>query len=75
MPTVDVWRGALKSAISSASALLLSLPVLDPEHFNITTLGGWTHLGGIIGWTIVIGEARFWKAWADGSDHSHTTAP
>lgn len=60
-----VFKGAIASAISSASALVLSLPVVDFEHFSPWTLHGLVHLAEAIVAVIVIGEARFWKQWAD----------
>lgn len=61
----DLYKGAIKSAVSSASGLVLSLPMVDPNHFSMTTLTGVGHTVGIIVWVVVIAEARFWKAWAE----------
>jgi len=60
--------GALKSAVSAASGLIVSLPVVDPEHFSIITLAGALHMAGVIVWVTVVAEARFWKQWADSTD-------
>lgn len=61
----DLFKGALKSAISSACALIIGLPMIDPDKFTIATWGGWKHLLLMIGITILVSEARFWKQWAD----------
>ena len=61
-------KGAIKSAISSATGEILSLPLIDAEHFNVTTFGGWKHLLSIIGITVLVSEARFFKQWADSGD-------
>ncbi len=58
-------KGAVKSAVSSACALILALPLSDPVHFNLSSVGGWKHILTAIGVVIVVGEARFWKQWAD----------
>jgi len=60
--------GALKSAVSAASGLVVSLPVVDPEHFSVGTWQGIAHTAGVIVWVTVVAEARFWKQWADSSD-------
>lgn len=59
-----LWIGALKSAISSATGLILSLPIVDAEHFSPTTFGGWKHLGAAILFVVLAGESRFWNQWA-----------
>jgi len=64
----QLWMGALKSAVSAACGLILSLPIVDPQTFNIATLGGWKHMGVVLLIVTLAGEARFWKAWADGND-------
>jgi hypothetical protein len=61
--------GALKSGVSAATGMILSLNIVDPEHFSVTTFGGWKHLGLAIGVTIITSEARYWKQWADTSDN------
>jgi hypothetical protein len=60
----QLWLGALKSAVSSACGLLVSLPLADPQNFSVTSFGGWKHLGLVIGVVVLAGEARFWKQWA-----------
>ena len=57
--------GAIKSAVSSATGLILSLPLIDAEHFSITSWGGWAHVGAAVGVTVLISEARFWQQWAN----------
>lgn len=68
---VSLLKGALKSAVSSASGMILSLNIIDPDHFSFKTFGGWGHLLEAIGIAVVVAEARFWKQWAD----SGTTEP
>jgi hypothetical protein len=58
--------GALKSAISSACGLIIALPITDPQKFDISTLGGWGHMAGVLGIVVVISEARYFKQWSDG---------
>jgi len=70
----NLFKGALKSGVSSATGMILSLNVIDPEHFSFATFGGWKHLLGAIGIAIVVAEARFWKQWAD-SGNGHTEPP
>lgn len=60
-----LFAGALKSGISAATGLIIGLPIVDPEHFSIVTLGGWKHVLIMVGVVIVVAEARFWKDWAD----------
>ena len=62
----ELFLGATKSAISSATGLILGLPYVDPQHFSPATFGGWKHLAEAIGIVVLFGEARFWKQWADG---------
>lgn len=57
-------KGALKSAVSSATGMILSLNIVDADHFSITTLGGWKHLGFAIFISVITAEARFWQQWA-----------
>jgi steroid 5-alpha reductase family enzyme len=63
-----LFKGAIKSAVSAATGLIIGLPIADAEHFNPVTLGGWKHIGLVILITVVAAEARFWKQWADSSD-------
>jgi len=58
-------KGAIKSAVASVTALIIGLPAIDPVHFNIQTLGGWRHIGIIVLWVVIVGEARFWNQWAN----------
>ena len=64
----DLLSGAIKSAVSAASGLIVSLPVVDPDHFSPTTLHGAWHLVALVGWVVVVNEARFWKEWADAAN-------
>lgn len=61
----DLSVRALKSAISAAAGMILSLNIVDPEHFSFQTFGGWKHVLEAIGIVVVVAEARFWKQWAD----------
>lgn len=65
----ELWLGAFKSAISQACGLIISLPIVDPNDFSISTLGGWKHIGTVMLVVIVVAEARFWKQWADAVTH------
>jgi hypothetical protein len=65
-----LFTGALKSAVSEATGLILALPLTDAEHFNIQTVGGWKHLGITILVVVLVGEARFWKQWADSTNNA-----
>lgn len=64
----DLFKGAIKSAVGSATGMVLSLNIVDPNHFDIRTLGGWEHLAMAILISVVIAEARFWKQWADSAN-------
>lgn len=61
----QLLKGALASAISSASGLIIALQVIDPMRFSVASIGGWKHLGEAIGIVVLISEARFWKKWSD----------
>lgn len=58
-------KGALKSAVSAATGLIIGMPIVDPEHFNPTSFGGWAHLLAAIAIVVVVGEARYWNQWAN----------
>jgi steroid 5-alpha reductase family enzyme len=66
-------KGAIKSAVSSACALILALPLTDPMHFNLSSVGGWKHIGAAVLVVVVVGEARFWKQWADSGNSAEET--
>ncbi len=61
---------ALKTAVSAACGMVVSLNVVDQQHFSIGSAGGWLHLGEAIGISVLIAEARFWKMWADGDSEN-----
>ncbi len=61
-------KGAIKSAVSSATGIILSLNIVDPKEFSLATVGGLKHLALVVGISVLIAEARFWKQWADSSD-------
>ena len=68
----NLLLGALKSAVGAAAGLISGLPVVDPSHFSLASLGGWEHLGMAILWVVIVSEARFWGQWASavkGNDH------
>jgi len=67
--------GAVKSAVSSATGMILSLNIVDSEHFNVMTFGGWKHLGAAIAVTIIVSEARFWNQWASSGNHAPSPVP
>jgi hypothetical protein len=58
-------KGAVATAVASASGSIIALPTVDPSHFSPVTLHGALHLFGFIVWSIAVSEARYWKAWAD----------
>jgi hypothetical protein len=60
-----LYRGAIATAISAASSVLVGLPVIDADHFSPATLHGVERLAGVIAWTVLVLEARYFKAWAD----------
>jgi hypothetical protein len=66
--------GSIKSAVSSATALVLALPQIDPSSFSTITLKGWGHLGIAILAVVIVGEARFWNQWAS-SGNGPASAP
>jgi hypothetical protein len=68
----QLLKGALKSAVSAATGLIVSLPIADPNTFAITSVGGWKHLGFVILVVTIVGEARFWKQWADSEEPLET---
>jgi hypothetical protein len=63
-------KGAVKSFVAGATGVVVALNVIDPQHFNVATLGGWKHLGLAVIIAGVVGEARFLNQWA----HSGTDA-
>jgi hypothetical protein len=64
----ELLTGALKSGVSAATGLIVSLPAVDPEHFAITNINGILHILGLIAWVTVAAEARFWKQWSESSN-------
>ena len=61
-------RGAIKSAVSSATGVIIGLNIVDPTQFSVATFGGWKHLAQVIFIVVIIAEARFFKQWADSGD-------
>lgn len=64
----SLWLGALKSAVAAACGLVTGLPVLDPDHFNVTTWQGVLRILAMIGWVVFVAEARYWDQWAHSGD-------
>lgn len=60
-----LWRGAIATAVTAATSVLTGLPTIDSEHFSPATLHGIERLVGLIVWTVILLEARYFKAWAD----------
>lgn len=60
-----LYKGAIASAVSSASAQIIGLPLVDPEHFSFVSWRGTEHILLMVALVIVVAEARFWKGWAD----------
>jgi hypothetical protein len=60
-----LYRGAIATAVTAAAGTITALPQFDPEHFSPVTLHGALRLFGFLLWSVVILEARYWKAWAD----------
>ena len=54
-------KGTLKSAVSVACGVLLGESIIGDLH----TWHGLLHVLEVIGAAVVVGEARFWKKWAD----------
>lgn len=68
-------KGAIKSAVSAATGMVLALNIVDPQHFDVRTLGGWEHLGVAILISVVIAEARFWNQWANSANDNSAAPP
>lgn len=75
MATKNLWLGAVKSAVSQATGLIIALPVVDAEHFSVQQWGGWKHILTAILITVIVAEARFWKQWADAATGKNGTPP
>jgi hypothetical protein len=60
-----LYKGAIATAVTAAAGTIVGLPTVDPEHFSPTTFHGAERLVGLILWTVIILEARYFKAWAD----------
>lgn len=60
-----LYKGAIASAISAATGLIIGLPVIDHEHFSITNWHGVANITMMIFWVCIVAEARFWRKWAD----------
>lgn len=65
--------GAVKSFVAGATGTVLSLNIVDPEHFSAVTLGGWKHLVFAILVSGVVAEARFLNQWAHSGNGQSST--
>ena len=63
----SLLSGALKSGVAALCSLVVALPLTDPTKFSLSSLGGWTHIGQVALVVVVVGEARYWLAWASPS--------
>jgi hypothetical protein len=61
-------KGALKSAVSSATGIVLSLNLLDQDHFSVATIGGWKRLVFAVAVSVLVAEARYWRQWAESGE-------
>ncbi len=61
-------KGAVKSFVAGSTGIIVSLNLVDPDHFNAATLGGWRHLGLAILIAGIFAEARFLNQWAHSGD-------
>ncbi len=69
----SLLKGSIKSAVGSATGMILSLNIVDPKDFSLASLGGLKHLGLVILVSVIVAEARFWKQWADSGDENGGT--
>lgn len=60
-----LYKGAIKSAVSTACGAIVALPVVDPQKFSPATLHGALNTALVILWLVIVSEARFFKTWAD----------
>lgn len=60
-----LYKGALKSAVSTACAAIVALPVIDPKTFSPATLHGALNTALVILWLVIVSEARYFGKWAD----------
>ena len=61
-------RGAIKSFVAGATGVVVALNVIDPAHFNVTSIGGWGHLGLAVLIAGIVSEARFLNQWANSGE-------
>ena len=57
-------RGAVKSFVRGATGVIVSLNVVDAEHFNFASVGGLKHLGLAVLIAGVVAEATYLNQWA-----------
>ena len=60
--------GMLKSFVAGAAGLVISLNVVDPEHFNPATAGGLKHISLAILIAGFVSECRYLKQWAEATN-------
>lgn len=66
-------KGAVKSFVAGATGVVVALNVIDPAHFNVSTFGGWKHLGLAVLIAGLVSEARFLNQWAHSGNGASST--
>lgn len=66
-------KGAAKSFLRGATGVIVSLNVLDAEHFNFASVGGLKHLGLAVLIAGLVAEATYLNQWAHSGNGSSTT--
>jgi hypothetical protein len=71
-----IWMIGVIGGFIAASSNTVTLLIVDPDHFNVSTTGGWKHLGISIVVSGVVGAALYLKQhptpW-DGTTDRRTT--
>ena len=65
---IGLLKGALKSAVGSATGMVLSLNIVDAKDFSLATVGGLKHLGFVIAVSVVVAEAHYFNQWANSKE-------
>ena len=63
-------RGAIKSFLRGATGVIVSLNVVDAQHFNFASIGGLKHLGLAVLIAGVVAEATYINQWAHSGNGS-----
>jgi hypothetical protein len=71
---LGLLKGALKSAVGSATGMVLSLNIVDAKDFSLATVGGLKHLGFVIAVSVVVAEAHYFNQWANSKEEADGTA-